>query len=87
MNQEKESAFVFYDIPTEHSFPGGIAVDSKGNVWFSEYRGNKIAMLNKAGVIREYETPTKDSNPYDIAVDSKDNIWFIEQNCGSDREI
>ncbi|MBI5180458.1 MAG: hypothetical protein HZA05_03530, partial [Nitrospirae bacterium] len=52
VNQEKESAFVFYDIPTEHSFPGGIAVDSKGNVWFSEYRGNKIAMLNKAGVIR-----------------------------------
>ena len=45
------SANKFYEwqIPTEHSSPSGIYVDSDDNVWFTEFEKGKVACLNTAG--------------------------------------
>ena len=78
LKQDADSAFHFYEVPTKHSYPGGIAVDSKGSVWFTQYRTNKLAIFTKAAYFKEYEVPTQGANPYDIAVDSNGNVWFVE---------
>jgi len=66
-----------YAIPTASSVPWNLAVDTSGNVWFTESSGNKIGKL-LTGVITEYAIPTASSSPKGIAVDSSGNIWFAE---------
>ena len=60
----------------------GLAIDSKGNVWFTVLLGNKIGKFapNKEE-FHEYTVPTDSSGPFSLAIDSKDNIWFTERNA------
>ena len=48
--------FVVADIPTPDSWPGGLDIDSQGNVWFTEQLANKIGVLFSA-------TPKKTTTP------------------------
>ena len=67
-----------YVIPTANSVPWNLAVDTSGNVWFTESSGNKIGKL-VTGVITEYAIPTASSSPKGITVDSSGDIWFAEE--------
>ncbi|MBI5180357.1 MAG: SMP-30/gluconolactonase/LRE family protein [Nitrospirae bacterium] len=60
----------------------GLAIDSKGNVWFTVLLGNKIGKFapNKEE-FSEYTVPTDSSGPFSLAIDSMDNIWFTERNA------
>ncbi|MBI5181885.1 MAG: hypothetical protein HZA06_03110 [Nitrospirae bacterium] len=60
----------------------GIAIDSKGNIWFAEMLGNKIGRFSpeKEG-FSEHDIPTPNSGPYSIAIDSKGDVWFTERNA------
>jgi len=71
----------FYDIPTIAAGPREIAVDSVGNIWFTESAKNKIGRLNPIDLyITEYELPTSGSYPTGIAVQTSSSspIWFTE---------
>jgi virginiamycin B lyase len=49
-----------------------------GNLWFTEYAGNKIGRMNPAGqVINEYLLASN-SLPIGIAVGPDGNLWFTE---------
>ena len=70
-----------FDIPTGSSQPQGIAPGHDGNIWFTEYAGNKIGRITPNGVITEYPVPTPNSWPWGITTGPDGNIWFTERNA------
>ncbi|MEZ5512296.1 MAG: hypothetical protein R3F58_00300 [Steroidobacteraceae bacterium] len=53
--------------------------DSKGNIWFSVIRGNKIGKWDrKTEAIKLWEIPTSHSFPYGVFITPDDRIWFAE---------
>jgi streptogramin lyase len=40
-----------FAVPTDSSHPFGIAAGPDGNLWFTEYSGNKIGRITTAGVV------------------------------------
>ena len=66
-----------YPIPTSQSGVVNIAAGSDGNLWFTEYYGNKIGRINPAtGAITEY--PVSGSS-WGITAGPDGNLWFIER--------
>lgn len=59
--------------------PIGVAVDAAGNVYISEYSGNKIRKVNTAGIISTFVTGL--STPVGIAVDPSGNLFIANQNA------
>jgi streptogramin lyase len=60
--------------------PAFLALDSSGNVWFTEPTADAIGELS-GGSVQPAITAgiTKGSAPADLTFDSKGNIWFTEQ--------
>jgi virginiamycin B lyase len=55
-----------------------VAVDSKGNVWYTEWLLGLIARLDpKTGATTEFR-PQSTPNMDGIMVDSRDNVWFSD---------
>ena len=52
-----------------------------GNLWFTEFNGNKIGRITPAGVVTEFTIPTANSGPIGIAAGSDGNLWFAESNA------
>jgi virginiamycin B lyase len=74
-----EEALREYALPTD-SFPVGLAIDSLGQVWYSDIRRNKIARLDpKNGAVKDYPVPTADSWPFFIVVAPDGKLWFTER--------
>jgi streptogramin lyase len=67
-----------FPIPTSNSQPVGITVGRDGNLWFTEYGGNKIGRITPAGVVTEFAIPTAGSQPYGITLGPDGNVWFTE---------
>ncbi|MBI3842089.1 MAG: hypothetical protein HY295_02920 [Thaumarchaeota archaeon] len=62
------------------TLPGQIVSDKKGNVYFPEHGGNRIAKIDPAGLMTEYDIPT---GPLSTAVfstisDDRSRVWFTE---------
>lgn len=48
-----------YTIPTPYSYPFGIAIDSKDNIWFTTQSTNKIVKFDSASqTYKEYQIPS-----------------------------
>ncbi|MEA2907538.1 MAG: hypothetical protein QOI12_4925 [Alphaproteobacteria bacterium] len=63
-----------YLTPTPNSTPRRGRVDAEGRVWFAEFRGNAIGMLDpKEGKIHEWKVPSSWSAPYDAVYGNKDD--------------
>ncbi|MGA2875686.1 MAG: SMP-30/gluconolactonase/LRE family protein [Nitrososphaerales archaeon] len=79
--------FVQYELKSPISFPFGIALDEQGNVWFTEFFGNKIGEITTSGVLTEIPIPLEGYiEPSSITVDSTDKVWFTlpgENSTGS----
>lgn len=63
--------------------PNDLALDSHGNVWFTEINASAIGLLNPHnGSMRQYPLSTSKNapslNPYGIMVDPQGAIWFTE---------
>lgn len=63
--------------------PNDLAIDSHGNIWFTELNTNDLGRLNPVnGALQQYPlTATKNApslDPYGIAIDPAGNIWFTE---------
>ncbi len=65
-------------VPTSNVTPSGITYGPDGNIWFTEFDGNKIGKITPQGVITEYTVPTANSKPVDIMVGPDNNLWFLE---------
>ena len=65
--------------PTQGACPYGMAVNSKGAVFFDEYGTNKIGSVDpKTLEIREYPLPDPASRPRRIAINSDDIVWYTD---------
>jgi hypothetical protein len=70
--------FYQFSIPEASNRPQFIARGSDGNMWFTEYPGNKVARITPAGVVTEFNVPTANSDPSQIIGASDGNLWFTE---------
>jgi streptogramin lyase len=53
--------------------------DSKGNIWFTVIRGNKIGKWDRESQkITLWEIPSEHSFPYGLVVTPDDKLWFAE---------
>ena len=65
------------------SVPYDLTFDKHGNIWFTEFRANKIGFFNPQTLkLVENPIPTPGSDPYGITMDPKGNIWFAENRAG-----
>ena len=65
------------------SAPNDIALDTQGNIWFTELNADALGRLDpRNGNIRQYpiaiQKSTRKLNPYGIAVDLRGMIWFTQ---------
>jgi virginiamycin B lyase len=63
------------DVPTRGSAPTDVAVDASGNVWFLEFRGNKIGRYSQ-GKFSEYAVPEGSTGLSGLAVAGDGSVWF-----------
>ncbi|MBV9829754.1 MAG: hypothetical protein JO001_29390 [Alphaproteobacteria bacterium] len=69
-----------FTITTANSQPiDGITTGPDGNLWFTEFAGNKIGRITPGGTITEFPLPTANSQPIGIVTGSDGNLWFSEQ--------
>lgn len=66
-------------VPTAEAEPGNIAAGPDGNLWFTEYKGQKIGRITPAGEISELSVPTANAHPEGIAAGPEGNVWFTER--------
>lgn len=67
-------------IPTSGSSPSALVNDDNGNVWFLEYKGNKVGAFNsEKATFHEYDIPNYASLPADMVIDRKRSLlWFTQ---------
>jgi streptogramin lyase len=68
-----------FAIPTAASEPSGVAAGADGNVWFTEYKGERIGRITPAGTVSEFSVPTERARPEGIAPGPEGNLWFTER--------
>jgi len=73
----KTGKLVKYAPPTPDSYPRRLKIDSKGMVWFNEYRGGKIARFDpKTQTFKEFPLPGPSPTPYALGIDGKGHVWY-----------
>jgi virginiamycin B lyase len=71
----KTGKYTSYQVPTPFSRNRRGNMDDHDRMWFAEYRGNKIAMLDtKNEEVKEWPMPTH-THPYDVVWDKNGNLW------------
>jgi streptogramin lyase len=68
-----------FSVPTTNGFPSEITAGPDGNIWFTEFYGDKIGRITPSGTVTEFPIPTARSNPPDYITSGPDgNLWFGE---------
>ena len=62
--------------------PFDIIAGPDGNLWFTEYRGSRIARITPAGVVTEFNLPMPGRQPSHITAGPDGNLWFTEGQPG-----
>jgi streptogramin lyase len=70
-----------FPLPEAGSRPVGITLGPDGNLWFTEFDGNRIGRITPAGSVTEFPLPSSDSQPFMIAPGPDGNLWFSEYNA------
>jgi serine/threonine protein kinase/streptogramin lyase len=68
-----------FALPASYGDPLAITAGPDGNLWFTEYTGNKIGRITPSGIITEFPSPTPNSNLREIHTGPDGNLWFTEQ--------
>jgi streptogramin lyase len=68
-----------FAIPSAASEPTALAAGPDGNLWFTEYKGEKIGHITPSGTIAEFAIPTERARPEGIAAGPEGNLWFTER--------
>lgn len=67
------------DLPHDDARPRRLAVDSDGNVWYTDYARSALGMVDtKTRAMKEWPTPSANAGPYGIAIGPDGRIWFDE---------
>jgi len=74
----KTGAIKLVHPPTDKSRPYGMAVDSKGQVFFVEFGAPKVATIDDNMQIKEFPLPDPAARPRRIAIDDQDIIWYTD---------
>ena len=69
------------------SAPNDLALDSHGDVWFTEFNADRLGRLDpRTGLMRHYPLSAKRSvqtlAPFGVAVDPQGMVWFTEMSTG-----
>ena len=68
---------------TPGSRPEGITAGPDGNLWFTEFDGDRIGRITPTGLVTEYTAGiTPGSSPNGITAGPDGNLWFTEFNGG-----
>ncbi len=81
-SQQNFSLLQDYAEPGNFSNPLFLALDSNGNIWFTEPNTNAIGELipnNGNPTWHQWTVPTPNAAPYDLTFDWSGNLWFTEQ--------
>ena len=73
-----------FPLPDPLSRPRRLAVDEKGQLWYTDYARNRLGQLDPAtGKVREFPTPGgANSGPYAIAIAPDGRIYYNESGKG-----
>jgi hypothetical protein len=63
-----DNEFKRYTIPTPGAHPSVLADDGRGNLWFTEWRGNKIGRIAVGGEVSEFPIPPEEESPLALTV-------------------
>jgi streptogramin lyase len=69
-------SFERHAVPTANAHPAVLASDEAGNLWFTEWYGNKIGRIATDGKLTEYPLPPEEEMPMALAVDGDGKVWF-----------
>lgn len=83
-----------FPLPQLFSSPMQLALDASGDIWFTEYWGNRIGRLHpETGQIDEYPLPAPiirvgpglyaGGGPWDIKIDERGDLWIAEEFDGT----
>jgi streptogramin lyase len=73
------TGFNEFTLPTGNASLQDITAGPDGNLWFTEYFGNKIGRITPAGQIHEFPIPGTDGRtPHGITAGPDGNLWFTE---------
>ncbi|EEF60409.1 virginiamycin B lyase family protein [Pedosphaera parvula] len=74
-----------FPFPVIASLPQSITLGPDGNLWLTQFSGNRIARIQAnassvqgPGFITEFVIPTADTRPYGITTGPDGNLWFTE---------
>jgi streptogramin lyase len=71
-----------YPTPTQRSRPRRGRLDDQGRLWFAEFFGERIGMLDtKTEKFQEWEVPGKFFAPYDAAPAKDGHVWTAGMNA------
>jgi streptogramin lyase len=70
-----------FSLPTAASHPEAITAGPDGNLWFTEFFGNKIGRITPGGTITEFPLAAS-SGPSGIIAGPDGNLWFTEYSGG-----
>jgi virginiamycin B lyase len=63
-------------LPSRGSVPHVSDRTLTDRLWFAEYRGNRVGMLDtKNGALKEWAMPTPWTNPYGVTIDKNGELW------------
>jgi hypothetical protein len=68
--------------PLGSSEPRGLILGPDGNIWFTEFLGDKIGRITPAGVLTEFQIPTPGVHPFAITGGPNGDIYFSENTAG-----
>ncbi|MFL6827715.1 MAG: hypothetical protein ACJ8E2_14755, partial [Bradyrhizobium sp.] len=69
--------------PTPNARPYGMALNSKGTVFFVEFGTNQVGSVDpKTLQVREYRLPDAASRPRRVAITSDDMVWYSDYSRG-----
>ena len=68
-----------FTVSTDLGKPFGIAQGPDGNLWVTEYVGNKIVRITTSGIITEFTISGANKWPHGITPGPDGNLWFTEE--------
>ncbi len=72
------NTFEKHEIPTQKSFPLGLAMDSNGVIWFTESFGKRFGYIDpKQKVLHELTPIIQPEIMGGITVDRNNDVWFL----------
>jgi virginiamycin B lyase len=70
-------------LATPNARPYGIAVDTKGRVWFNQFGVPKIATIDpKTLLVKEYALPNNRTRDRRIGLTSDGRVWYVDYTRG-----